>query len=164
MRRFISSEIFYNTRVESLIKTIQQKIREFFKYDKDPQMRKLMISEIDKITEDNGKDSGKEIYRLKDFLFMIYDDIVDVVEIGEVLLSLNRKTEFKHLFNDFIRDMTAYVSTSRIKDTYYQVKMLSHGITYEKKICEMLKSVDIESFHKFELWMKQIEDVVKSHK
>jgi hypothetical protein len=154
--------ILKGNHLESLGKSIHQSLRILFKCEKDEEMRKFMIYEIDKITEIT-RTRDEDIYTLKDFLFTIYEDIIDIIEIGQVLLSLNRKKEFKYLFDIFIMEISEDMVTYSIHDTYYQMKSPYKGcvnITYEKKLSEMLKNLDNESLKKFELLMYQMEDII----
>ena len=133
---------------------------DLFRYEKNREMKKMIISEIDKLTKTTR--AGEYIPTLKTFLYKNYEDVMDIIEIGEILLSLNKIEELKDIFRDFIFDMRTDVSTDHIKDTYYQLKMGCGGTTYEKKFYEMIKNVDSESFEDFERCMKQIEDIVRS--
>jgi hypothetical protein len=141
-------------------------LREMFQYEKDRSMKKLLIMEMDKFSESLSKSAGEKLsyFKLDNFISVNYDDYIrDVIEIGEILLSLNKKKEFKTLYDEFVADFTSDMSSTLIKKNYYELKMNYYhsSLTYEKKLCELLKQIDINPSE--EIWLAQIEDIVKTH-
>jgi hypothetical protein len=164
-------------------------LRQLFKHEKDRSMRKLMIMEMDKFSESLSKSAGGTggtggtgtggtgpggpYFTLDNFISVNHDEYIrDVIDIGDILLSLNKKKEFKSLYDEFVADFTSDVSSDpigkwienskEIKDTFYQLNMkYQGGLTYEKKLCEMLKQIDIDLLE--EDWLTLLEDIVKTH-
>lgn len=160
-KRLLALNEINRKHIKKLERYLYRDLRELFRYEKNREMKRLIISEVDKLIEISG--AGGYDYTLKNFLFMNYEDVTDMIEIGEILLSINKKEECRDLFRHFIADMTGDVSTEHINDTYYQLKMPYRGVTYDRNFYEMIKNVDVELLEDFERWMKQIEDIVGSH-
>ena len=138
---------------------IFKQLRQLFENEIDLEMKKFMIMEVDRISKilnkrdpEAGESYEFRIFSIDRFISVNYDEhIKEVVDIGDILLSLDKRDEFCSLYQSFIDELEGAegaVSPDHMKKTYYQLKMKYKGgsLTYEEKLIELLNQVGLNAY------------------
>jgi hypothetical protein len=163
------SQVFSNTKhltgfnffIHLIGLKIFKSLRQLFQYESDLEMKKFMIMEVDKICGSftDSQAGGYQTLTLDHFISVKYDDYLkDVVEIGDILLSLDKRNEFCSIYQVFMDEFEESFSPEHKKDTYYQLKMKYRGshITYQAKLNQMLNQLGFDDSDLME-WISKLE-------
>lgn len=145
------------TTFHSLAKEIHDTIANIF-VDDNNVTRRFIIEEIEKNYKSIEKDVRFPIYKLKNFLQCLpltYGDIVKVIEIGNLLIEMEKKDNLKYFIRDYFDDFLDLEILmmnrnnnfcnidSYASDIYYQLKMKhNRHHTYGDKLNELFDIVN----------------------
>jgi len=127
--------------------------------------RKFMIDELDKIQRQNSLSNEKfrTQYKIKNFLHQLpltYSDITRVIEIGDLLMEMDKRDDLKYFLQEYFEDFldTTLITSNNnnlvvylddyAEEIYHQLKIKYHPFTntYGMKLSQQMDTFNTEMY------------------